>query len=372
MNKRDYYEVLGVSKTATDAEIKSAFRRLAKKYHPDINKEAGAEEKFKEIQEAYAVLSDPNKRKQYDQFGHAAFEQGASGGFGGFDFSGFDVDLDDILGSMFGSGFGFTGRSGGRKNTRTRGDDVLYHMDLSFDEAVYGCEKDIKIDTSIECPDCKGNGGHDEVTCDVCHGSGTITTEQRSILGAFVTKTTCSNCHGTGKIFKRRCTTCNGRGNIRKNRTISVKIPAGIDTGMRLRVAGKGEAGQNGGPSGDLYLEFRVKEHEFFKRDGDDIYLNVPITITDAVLGCKKDIKTLDSVVTLNVKPGTNTNDKQRIKGRGIKNASTSHTGDMYLIFEVVLPDKLSREQKNLFEKLSETNLENNTFNKFTKFVNKK
>ena len=371
MNKKDYYEVLGVSKTATDAEIKSAFRKLAKQYHPDISKEANAEEKFKEIQEAYAVLSDPNKRKQYDQFGHAAFEGGAGGGFSGFDFSGFDVDLDDILGSMFGSGFGFSNR-GGRRNTRTRGDDVLYHMDLSFDEAVFGCEKDIKVDTSVPCPDCNGLGGHDEMTCDVCHGSGTITSEQRSILGAFVTKTTCSNCHGTGKTFKRRCTTCSGRGNVRKNRTISVKIPAGIDTGMRLRVAGKGESGSNGGPSGDLYLEFRVKEHEFFKRDGDDIYLNVPITITDAILGCKKDIRTLDSVVTLNIKPGTNSLDKQRIKGRGIKNASTGHVGDMYLIFEIVLPDKLSREQKNLFEKLSDTNLENSTYNKFTKFVNKK
>ena len=371
MNKKDYYEVLGVSKTATDAEIKSAFRRLAKQYHPDISKEANAEEKFKEIQEAYAVLSDPNKRKQYDQFGHAAFEQGANGGFSGFDFSGFDVDLEDILGSMFGSGFGFSSR-GGRRNTRTRGNDVLYHMDLSFDEAVFGCEKDIKVDTSVTCSDCDGMGGHDEMTCDVCHGSGTITSEQRSILGAFVTKTTCSNCQGTGKTFKRRCSSCNGKGSVRKNQTISVKIPAGIDTGMRLRVAGKGEAGSNGGPNGDLYLEFRVKEHEFFKRDGDDIYLNVPITITDAIIGCKKDIRTLDSVVTLNIKPGTNTGDKQRIKGRGIKNTSTGNQGDMYLIFEIVLPDKLSREQKNLFEKLSDTNLENTTYNKFTKFVNKK
>lgn len=370
MNKKDYYEVLGVSKTATDAEIKSAFRRLAKQYHPDINKEADAEEKFKEIQEAYAVLSDPNKRKQYDQFGHAAFDGSAGGGFSGFDFSGFDVDLDDILGSMFGSGFGFSNR-GSRRNSKTRGEDVLYHMDLTFEEAVFGSEKDIKIDTSVECPDCNGHGGHDEMTCDVCHGSGTITSEQRTILGSFVSKTTCNKCGGTGKTFKRRCTTCNGRGHIKKNRTISVKIPSGIDTGMRLRVSGKGEAGTNGGPSGDLYLEFRVREHEFFKRDGDDIYLTVPITITDAVLGCKKDIKTLDSVVTLNVKAGTNTNDKQRIKGRGIKNSTTGHTGDMYIEFLVVLPDKLTREQKNLFEKLSNTNLENNTYNKFTKFVNK-
>ncbi|MBQ8891567.1 MAG: molecular chaperone DnaJ [Bacilli bacterium] len=371
MNKRDYYEVLGVSKNATDAEIKSAFRKLAKQYHPDINKEAGSEEKFKEIQEAYAVLSDASKRKQYDQFGHAAFEQGAGGGFSGFDFSGFDVDLDDILGSMFGGGFGFSSRTG-RRNSKTRGDDVLYHMDLTFEEAVHGAEKDIKIDTSTTCPDCNGMGGHDEETCEVCHGSGTTTSEQHTILGSFVSKTTCSNCGGTGRTFKRRCTTCMGRGNIRKNRTISVKIPAGIDTGMRLRVAGKGEAGTNGGPNGDLYLEFNVKEHEFFKREGDDIYLTVPITLTDAILGCKKDIRTLDSIVTLNIKPGTNSNDKQRIRGRGIKNASTNRTGDMYIIFYVVLPDKLTKEQKGLFESLSKTNLENSMFNKFTKFVNKK
>ena len=372
MDKRDYYEVLGVSKTATDAEIKSAFRKLAKQYHPDVNKEPGAEKKFKEIGEAYAVLSDPNKRKQYDQFGHAAFENGGAGaGFSGFDFSGFDVDLDDILGNMFGGGFGFSsGR--GRRNTRTRGDDVLYHMTLSFEEAVYGCEKDIKIDTSVSCPDCDGKGGHDEMTCDVCHGSGSITSEQRTILGSFVSKTTCHNCGGTGKTFKRRCSTCNGKGKIKKNRTITVKIPSGIDTGMRLRISGKGEAGTNGGSPGDLYLEFQVKSHDFFERDGDDIYLSVPITITEAILGCKKDIRTLDSAVTLNIKPGTNNGDKQRIKGKGIKNSTTGNTGDMYLVFEIVLPDKLSREQKGLFEKLSETNLENSTYTKFTKFVNKK
>lgn len=371
MNKRDYYEVLGVSKSATDDEIKSAFRKLAKKYHPDISKEPDAEEKFKEAQEAYAVLSDPAKRKQYDQFGHAAFDgNGAGGGFGGFDFSGFDVDLDDILGNMFGGGFGFSGSR--KRNSKSRGDDVLYHMNLTFEEAVFGCEKDVKIDTSVSCPDCDGKGGHDEETCDVCHGSGTITSEQHTIFGSFLSKTTCSNCGGTGKTFKRRCSTCGGKGVIRKNRTITVKVPSGIDTGMRLRVSGKGEAGANGGPAGDLYLEFQVATHPFFKRENDDIYLNVPITITDAVLGCKKDIRTLDSVVTLNIKGGTNTGDKQRIKGKGIKNASTGRTGDMYIIFEVVLPDKLSREQKNLFEKLSSTNLENSTFEKFTKFVNKK
>lgn len=371
MDKKDYYEVLGVSKDASDAQIKSAFRQLAKKYHPDLNKEPGAEEKFKEVQEAYAILSDPNKRKQYDQFGHAAFSSGANGGaggFGGFDFSSFDVDLDDILGNVFGSGFGFSGSS--RKKTRQRrGNDVLYHLNLTFEEAAFGCEKDIKLDTNVSCPDCNGLGGHDETTCDACYGSGTITSEQRTIFGSFLSKTTCSTCGGTGKIFKKRCSTCNGRGNIRKNRTITVKIPSGIDTGMRLRISGKGEAGVEGGSAGDLYLEFQVGEHEFFQREGYDIYLTVPITISEALLGCKKDIRTLYSVVTLNIKAGTNTGDKQRIKGKGIKNSTTGKTGDMYLIFEVVLPEKLSREQKDLIERLANTNLENSMYKKFKKFV---
>lgn len=374
MNKKDYYEVLGVSKDASDADIKSAFRKLAKKYHPDICKEPDAEAKFKEVQEAYAVLSDSAKRKQYDQFGHAAFDNTGGGspfGAGGFDFSGFDVDLDDILGNMFGSGFGFSGR-GSRKNTKSRGSDVLYRMNLTFEEAAFGCKKDIKVDTNVACPDCNGLGGHGETTCEVCHGSGTITSEQRTILGSFVSKTTCTNCGGTGKTFKSRCTTCSGKGKIRQNRTITVKIPSGIDNGNRLRLVGKGEAGGNGGDPGDLYLEFSVSEHEYFKRDGLDIYLNVPITITDAILGCKKDIRTLNSVVTLNVKPGTNTGDKQRIKGKGIENSETGKCGDMYLIFEVVLPDKITREQKELFERLQNTNLENTTYTKFTKFVNKK
>ncbi len=374
MNKKDYYEVLGVSKDASDADIKSAFRKLAKKYHPDICKEPDAEEKFKEVQEAYAVLSDPTKRKQYDQFGHAAFDNNGGGspfGAGGFDFSGFDVDLDDILGNMFGGGFGFSGR-GSRKSAKTRGSDVLYRMNLTFEEAAFGCKKDIKVDTNVACPDCNGLGGHGESTCEVCHGSGTITSEQRTILGSFVSKTTCTNCGGTGKTFKSRCTTCAGKGKIRQNRTITVKIPSGIDNGNRLRIVGKGEAGSNGGDSGDLYLEFSVLEHDFFQRDGLDIYLSVPITITDAILGCKKDIRTLNSVVTLNIKPGTNTGDKQRIKGKGIENSETGKCGDMYLIFEVVLPDKITREQKELFEKLQKTNLENTTYTKFEKFVNKK
>ena len=371
-DKRDYYEVLGVSKNASDDEIKSAFRKLAKKYHPDINKDPDAPEKFKEAQEAYAVLSDPNKRSQYDQFGHAAF-QGANG-FGGaggaYDFSGFDINLDDILGSMFGGGFGgFGGNSRSRSTRKVRGDDILRGINLTFEEAVYGCEKDLKLEVSENCPECDGKGGFDEVTCSNCHGSGTVTTEQRTLFGAFMSKTTCNVCHGEGKTFKRTCSKCHGNGRIVQNKTITVKVPSGIDTGMRLRLSGKGEAGLNGGPNGDLYLEFNVSSHKFFQRDNDDIILSVPLNICEAVLGCKKDIKTLYGTVTLSVPSGTNNLDKQRIKGKGIKNSTTGKTGDMYIIFKVITPTKLTRKQKDLFSELNDTDLSSSEIDKFNKFV---
>ena len=366
MNKRDYYEVLGVAKNASDDEIKSAFRKLAKKYHPDINKDPDAPNKFKEAQEAYAVLSDKTKRSQYDQFGHAAFSQGMGGNAGGFDFSGFDINLDDILGGMFGNGFGF---SGGRSNRRTKGEDLLKEMDLNFFEAAFGCEKDVKVDTMDTCSECNGKGGFDEETCGTCHGSGTITQEQRTMFGSFLSKTTCTTCRGEGKTFKKKCSHCYGTGQVRKSKTITVKIPSGIDNGMRLRVSGKGGAGLNGGPNGDLYLEFYVKEHEYFKREEDDIYLEVPLTLTEAILGCKKEIPTLNGTVTLTVPSGTNTLDKQRIKGKGIKNSTNGNTGDMYIIFKVVTPKKLSREQKTLIDKLSKTDLSDSTIDKFNKFV---
>ena len=370
-DKRDYYEVLGVSKNASDDEIKSAFRKLAKKYHPDINKDPDAPEKFKEAQEAYAVLSDKNKRSQYDQFGHAAF-QGANG-FGGaggaYDFSGFDINLDDILGSMFGGGFGGFGGSRSRGSRKVRGDDILRGVNLTFDEAVYGCEKDLKLEVSEECPECDGKGGFEETTCSNCHGSGTVTSEQRTLFGAFMSKTTCNVCHGEGKVFKRTCTKCHGNGRVVQNKTITVKVPSGIDTGMRLRLSGKGEAGINGGPNGDLYLEFNVSTHKYFQRDNDDIILTVPLNICEAVLGCKKDIKTLYGKVTLSVPSGTNNLDKQRIKGKGIKNSTTGHTGDMYIIFKVITPTRLNRKQKELFSDLSDTDLSDSEIDIFNKFV---
>ena len=371
-DKRDYYEVLGVSKNASDDEIKSAFRKLAKKYHPDINKDPDAPEKFKEAQEAYAVLSDPNKRSQYDQFGHAAFSgaNGFGGAGGAYDFSGFDINLDDILGSMFGGGFGgFGGNSRSRSTRKVRGDDILRGINLTFEEAVYGCEKDLKLEVSENCPECDGKGGFDEVTCSNCHGSGTVTTEQRTLFGAFMSKTTCNVCHGEGKTFKRTCSKCHGNGRVVQNKTITVKVPSGIDTGMRLRLSGKGEAGLNGGPNGDLYLEFNVSTHKYFQRDNDDIILTVPLNICEAVLGCKKDIKTLYGTVTLSVPSGTNNLDKQRIKGKGIKNSTTGRTGDMYIIFKVITPTKLTRKQKDLFSELNDTDLSSSEIDKFNKFV---
>ena len=372
MEKRDYYEVLGVSKNASEDEIKSAFRKLAKKYHPDINKDPDAPEKFKEVQEAYAVLSDKNKRSQYDQFGHAAFEnngQAGFGGAGGFDFSGFDINLDDILENVFGNGYGFSSHSRGKR--KSRGRDILKEINLTFEEAVFGCEKNISVDVSSKCPSCDGEGGFDKSTCSTCHGSGMVTKEQSTLFGSFMTKTTCPTCHGEGSTYKKHCTKCRGTGVIRENKTLTVKIPSGIDTGNRLRLSGKGEASSDGGENGDLYLEFTVREHDYFKRDNDDIYLEVPLTITEATLGCKKDIRTISSVITLAVPSGTQTGDKERIKNRGIKNSTTGRTGDMYIIYKVIIPKKLTREQKNLFEKLQETNLNTTEIDKFNNFVEK-
>ena len=370
MNKRDYYEVLGVSKTATDAEIKSAFRKLAKKYHPDVSKEENAAEKFKEAQEAYAVLSDPEKRKKYDQFGHSAFQNngGGAGGFQGFD--GFDFgDMGDIFDDILG-GFGFSSNSRRSANGPRKGNDVLYRMTISFDEAVHGCEKDINLDTVDNCPNCHGEGGFNSKTCPECRGSGTISSEQRTMFGSFLSKTTCPECHGTGNIFEKKCPDCNGKGKIRKSKTITVTVPAGIDNGNRLRLTGKGEAGENGGRNGDLYLEFTVKDHDFYKRNEDDIYIDLPLTITEAVLGCTKEVPTIYGNVELTIPSGTQSLDKLRLRGKGIENVNTKRKGDMYAVVKVIMPEKLTKEQKSLFESLANTELDNSTvIKKYKKFL---
>lgn len=354
MNKRDYYEILGIDKSASESDIKSAFRKLAKKYHPDVSKEPDAESKFKEAQEAYAVLSDNQKRSQYDQYGHAAFE-GPTGGAGGYDFSGFD--FSDIFGDLFGGGFGFGG--GSKSKTRARkGNDSLMRINLTFEEAVFGTNKDLELDIAENCTECNGKGGHGEKTCPTCHGSGTETVEQRTMFGVFASRTTCHTCEGSGSIFESRCTKCHGTGKTKVRKTIDVKIPAGVDTGNRLRLSGKGEAGINGGPNGDIYLEFNVKNHPLFERDEDDVYLTLPITISEAVLGCKKDIPTLYGTVKLTIPAGSSTNDKHRLKGKGIEQVNTGRKGDMYVLIEVHIPKKISKEQKKLFESLDKTNLD--------------
>ncbi len=362
MNKRDYYEVLGVSKTATDAEIKSAFRKLAKKYHPDVSKEPDAEEKFKEAQEAYAVLSDASKRQQYDQYGHAAFE---GAGAGGFDFSGFD--FSDIFSDLFGSGFGFGGRSSSRAR---KGSDSLIRMNLTFEEAVFGTKKTINLDIVEDCKECHGAGGHGEKTCPTCHGNGEVTAEQRTIFGSFMTKSTCPTCKGKGRSYETTCNACRGTGKQKKNTDLEVTIPAGVDNGNQLRLAGKGNAGANGGPNGDVYIEFSVKKHPIFERDDDNIYLELPITIADAVLGCKKDVPTLYGTVKLTISAGCMTGDKYRLKGKGVEHIHSSRKGDMYVIIKVITPKKLTKEQKKLFEQLQKTNLEDGSeFKKISDYL---
>lgn len=372
MAKKDYYEALGINKTATSAEIKSAFRKLAKEFHPDVNKDPKAEEKFKEIQEAYSVLSDEPKRKQYDQFGHDAFtnngggnaggfQGGFSGGAGGFDFSGFD--FGDIFSEMFGSSFG--GR-GGSSNRRMKGQDVLLKMHLTFEEAVFGTEKTIKLDVEEECEKCHGLGGHGEKRCERCHGSGTITAEQRTILGTYLTKTTCPNCGGKGYTYEETCSACRGKGHTRKNREIEVKIPAGVDTDSQLKLTGKGEAGANGGPSGDVYIEFTIDSHPLFRREENDIYLDLPITISEAILGVKKDIPTLYGAVILTIPAGTQSGTKMLLKDKGVTNVQSRRRGNMYVIVNVIIPTRIDRKQKDLIDELSKTNLESHeAFNKY-------
>lgn len=373
MNKKDYYEVLGVSKTATDEEIKRAFRKLAKEYHPDINKEAGAEAKFKEIGEAYAVLSDPEKRRQYDQFGHAAFQNGGAGGAGFSGFNGMDIDLDDILGDLFGgafSGFGFGGRSRGSTNRASRGKDIRVVLNLTFEEAAFGCEKDIKINVTSECSKCHGKGGFNEKTCHTCGGTGRVLEQQQSIFGYIQTQKTCPECKGMGKSYSELCDECRGKGVIEKTKTLTVTIPEGVDEGFQLRLSGKGNAGVNGGANGDVFIEFKIKEHPIFERDGSDIYLEVPVTITDAILGCKKEIPTLNGNVILEIKPGTQNYTKLKLKGKGIKTPNSISRGNMYAVINIIMPTKLDRNQKKLLQDLAQTNLEDDPeFKVFKKYL---
>ena len=374
MNKKDYYEILGVSKTATDEEIKRAFRKLAKQYHPDVNKEPGAEEKFKEIGEAYSVLSDENKRRQYDQFGHAAFQNGGgSGGFSGFDAG--DINLDDILSDLFGGGFGFSGFGGrtSRSSSRSRGSDSRVVLNLSFEEAVFGCEKDIKLDIDVECSRCNGKGGFNESTCRTCGGAGRVLEQQQTIFGYMQTQKTCPDCRGKGKSYENTCDECRGKGIINKTKTFTVTIPEGVDNGYQLKLSGKGNVGVNGGSNGDIYIEFKVKDHPLFERQDQDIYLEIPTTITEAILGCKKEIPTLTGNVILEIKPGTQNYTKLKLKGKGVKTPNSISKGNMYAVINIIMPTKLDRKQKSILQDLANTNLDDSSeFKEFKKYLKQK
>lgn len=374
MAKRDYYEVLGVSKDASEAEIKSAFRKKAKEFHPDINKSPDAPEKFKEAQEAYACLSDKDNRAKYDQFGHAAFDNpyGNAGGgaYGGNPFGGFD--FGDIFEDLFGAGFGGAFGGGSRNSNRARkGSDKLYGLKIDFMDAVYGCKEDIELEYFENCDSCDGHGGHGEVTCDECGGRGFVISQTNTILGAIQTKTTCRECNGKGKTYKTKCNSCKGNGKVKVSKTITLDIPAGIDNGEQLRISGKGEPGVNGGPNGDLYIEIRINPHESYRREGNDIYLEVPCTITDLCLGCKKTIKTIDGKVDLKIKEGTQPGEILRIKGKGINNPDSWRKGDFYCVVKLVIPTSLSRKQKSILKDLEDTDLDDETvfknFNKLNK-----
>jgi molecular chaperone DnaJ len=362
MTKRDLYEVLGVSKEADEKEIKRAFRKLAKKYHPDVNKEPDAEDKFKEAQEAYAILSDETRRRQYDQFGHAAFEQGGMGG-GGFDFNGFD--FGDIFSEIFGGGFGgFGGFGGGRRrdpNAPRRGSDLQMQMNITFEEAVFGTEKTISIEVEEDCEVCNGDGGTGAKTCPQCHGAGQVVVEQNTPFGRIANRSTCPTCRGRGKTVEKTCSSCHGTGRKNVKKEINVKIPAGVDTGSQLRLTGKGEAGINGGPAGDLYLVFRVQPHKVFERAGNDIYLELPVNIADVTLGATVEVPTINGKVDLKIPAGTQTGTKFRMRSKGVKDLRTKREGDQFIIVKVVTPTNLSKEQKDLFKKLQKTSLNEGT-----------
>lgn len=365
--KRDYYEVLGVDRNADDAALKKAYRALAKKYHPDMNPgDKEAEKKFKEASEAYAVLSDAEKRRQYDQFGHAAFEGGAGGaggGFGGFDFSG--ADFGDIFGDIFGDLFG-GGRRGGRAgNGPMQGANIRKGVRITFEEAVFGCEKELEVVIKDPCTTCNGTGakpGTSPQTCQKCGGKGQVVYTSQSFFGTVQNVQTCPDCHGTGKIIKEKCSDCAGTGYVASKKTIQVSIQAGIDNGQSIRIRGKGEPGTNGGPRGDLLVEVTVSRHPVFGRQDMHIFSTAPISFAQAALGGDVRIKTVDGDVLYNVKPGTKTDTKVRLKGKGVPSLRNKQVrGDHYVTLVIQTPEKLSAEAKEALRKFDA--LTGNTLN---------
>ncbi|OIQ61559.1 chaperone protein DnaJ [Moorella thermoacetica] len=355
MAKRDYYEVLGVSRDASEAEIKKAYRQLARKYHPDMNPgDKEAEEKFKEVQEAYEVLSNAEKRARYDQFGHAGTEAGGGPGFGGFDFGGAGADFGfgDIFDMFFGGGFGGAARRQGPQ----RGDDLRLDLEISFEEAAFGVEKEVGIPRQEKCPECGGSGaapGTHPKTCPTCHGSGQIRIAQRTPLGQFQTIRTCHQCHGQGTIIETPCPRCRGRGVVQRTRKIKVKIPPGVDSGARLRMAGQGESGLRGGPPGDLYIYINVRPHKLFRRDGYDVFCEVPVSMVQAALGDNIKVPTLDGKEELHIPPGTQSGTSFRLKGKGIPRLNGVGRGDQHVRIHVETPINLNEKQKELLREFA-------------------
>ena len=360
MPNKDYYATLGVEKNASADEIRRAYRKLAKQYHPDVNKEPGAEEKFKEINEAYDVLGDEQKKARYDQFGsadpNAGFGGGGFGGFEGFTSQGFG-GFEDIFGAFFGGG------SRGRNSNQPRqGDDVEKALNITFDEAVHGCKKRIRLAADEECMQCGGTGAQsksDVKTCDKCKGQGRVFIRQSTIFGTSTVQTACPDCGGKGKIITKKCPHCSGTGRVRTTKDIEINIPAGVQTGMTMRLDGKGPAGYNGGPNGDLYIKFVCGEHKEFKRDGLNIILEVPITFTQAALGDEIKVPTIDGEETLKIPAGTQTGTQFKMKGKGTKNPKGGLSrGDQIVFVKVVTPTSLSSDEKKLFEQLGNVTTE--------------
>ena len=353
-DKRDYYEVLGVAKGASDDEIKKAHRKLAKKYHPDLNRDnPEAAEKFKELNEAYEVLSDKDKRTKYDQFGFAGVDPNYGAGQGGFGggFGGFDMgDLGDIFGSFFGGGFGGSS-SRSRRNAPQRGETLQQRIMLSFEEAAFGCEKEITINRTESCDECGGTGaekGTSVETCSNCHGSGVVMQTQRTPLGMFQTQGACPNCRGTGKIIRKPCKKCGGTGKMRKSRTLKVKIPAGIDDGQSIQLRGQGNAGVNGGPSGDVIVTISIRPHPLFTRDGNNVICEIPISFPQAALGDTLQVPTIDGKVEYTIPEGTQTGTVFRLRGKGIQNVNGRGRGDQYVRVNIEVPTHLTDHQKHL------------------------
>ena len=355
--KRDYYEVLGVSKGASEDEIKKAYKKLARKYHPDMNPgDKEAEEKFKEVNEANEVLSDPEKKARYDQFGFAGVDPsyGAGAGGGAYGAGGFDFgDLGDIFGSFFGGGFG--GQQ--RRNGPQRGESIRASVSVSFTEAAFGCEKEITVERSEQCPTCKGNGcaaGTTPEVCPTCHGTGNVQVRRQTPMGVFASTSPCSKCGGTGKIIHQPCPDCHGQGRVRKRRAIKVNIPAGIDDGQTISLRGQGHAGKNGGPNGDLLITIMVQPHEIFRREGTSVFCEAPITFAQAVLGGTLEIPTIDGKVKYDIPEGTQTGSVFRLRGKGIPSLNGRGRGDQYVTVNIETPKNLNKEQKEALKKFSD------------------